>query len=352
MVQKILQVGCRCLWLACAVISLLLLVVPWCLPRAAVERANLLPASRLPFHYNNLRSSLSFYTTSGCHSAVEFDDDFRVPKPYPTTFHIQFVTNITSCNNSKTISSSGGDNDNDNSCYPINGTLYYDWSQRAQRIDHDPGSYECVRFYNTTGGCTLLFLIDGMYRILRPVDDTVDDSKDEDMTASSKTTIDCCLDLPNVGPPPPDWASQAPSTWRGVIWDEYGQVLAKEWWFDRFEFASATTKNSGAYYRPDCDTDDSLTALQFHTVRQVAFDPPNRGTGYEAGLPVVFTFPGKANGRQDMHYLFHTMNHSLPQGKLVTTLSSGATSLFDLPKGCRHRRCPQPKVETLQESKA
>ncbi len=33
---------------------------------------------------------------------------------------------------------------------------------QAQRIDHGPGAYECLHFYNITSPCTLYFLSDGV----------------------------------------------------------------------------------------------------------------------------------------------------------------------------------------------
>jgi hypothetical protein len=163
--------------------------------------------------------------------------------------------------------------------------------------------------------------------------------------------IDCCLDLPDVGAPPPDWASRAPSTWRGMVWDDHGQVFATEWWFDRFDVDRTEERHfspmGGFVVPPNLDItthrdDDgeakgsnkqansisSMTTgtINFHTVRQVAFERD----GIDNGLPLVFTFPSLAEGRQDMHFLYRTMNHSLPNDAL----------LFELPKGCEQRRCP------------
>jgi hypothetical protein len=216
--------------------------------------------------------------------------DPSIPTPYPEVFTVQFVTNVTSTDWS----------------VPVDNWLYYDWSRRAQRIEHGAGSYECVRFYNVSTGCSLIFLPEGMYRILQ----------DDDLSPS-----DCCLDLPNVGAPPPDWASQAPYTWKGLKVDDYSGMLAYEWWFDKgidTTWQQHPWRDSLGETRIDGESD----TLPFHTMRQVA-------TGLYKEFPLVFTFPGWAEGRQDMHFLPHTMIHAVPPGRF----------LFDVPEKCRHRRC-------------
>jgi hypothetical protein len=265
------------------------------------------------------------------------NDDFRIPNPYPKTFQIQFVTNITSFD--------GGVRSDTRSTkshpeYPIEGTLYYDWTRKVQRIDHGPGSYECIRFYQVDSGCILLFRTEGMYRILPP-------SITSDRHASASDVVDgCCLDLPDVGPPPPNWASQTPSTWKGMVWDDYGQVFASEWWFDRSTegdgeanrtslpmgghvpssvSSSYVALNDDAVQSPGQNSSFNSGTLDFHTVRQLAFGQ----YGTDDGLPLVFTFPSLAKGRQDMHFQYHTMDHNLPNDD----------SLFELPPGCANNPC-------------
>lgn len=38
-----------------------------------------------------------------------------------------------------------------------NGMMYYNWDIRRQRVDHDAGAQECVKFLETPDPCTLLF---------------------------------------------------------------------------------------------------------------------------------------------------------------------------------------------------
>src|SRR5689334_22094927 len=61
----------------------------------------------------------------------------------------------------------------------VPGKLYYDWTVKAQRIDHGAGAFgsrseevarinayqECVNFYNATGPCSLLFNEQGVWSL-------------------------------------------------------------------------------------------------------------------------------------------------------------------------------------------
>jgi hypothetical protein len=213
------------------------------------------------------------------------------PYSYPNAFIIQFVTNVTK----------------DNAIHPIHGTLYYDWSIPAQRIDHAAGSYECAHFYNITDQpCSLVFLESGMYRLLR---------------SGNTNDKDCCLDLPGIGAPPPNWASASnnnlsSSTYNGLVYDRFSQRSAHMWSFDKNVTLLKMDKSSpleqvGGDIRYD-----------YHTMRQVA----DYGKYY--GRPLLFTFPGKAQGRQDFHYQVETMVIG-PQHPL----------LFQLPHGCANKAC-------------
>ena len=117
---------------------------------------------------------------------------------------------------------------------------------------------------------------------------------------------DCCLDLAHVGTPPPDWAARANPTFAGRVHDEYSDLDTLEWVFDNL---TATTS----------------TRLAHHTTRQVAPGQPL------AGVSVLFTFPGNANGRQDYHFN-------------VTSMIVGQQdpSLFHLPEQCKHVPCSPP----------
>jgi len=43
--------------------------------------------------------------------------------------------------------------------------LYYDWQLQSQRINHSPGAYECLRFYNTTQSCSILWNSNQMFAL-------------------------------------------------------------------------------------------------------------------------------------------------------------------------------------------
>lgn len=212
----------------------------------------------------------------------------KTPAPYPDRFTIAFVTNITS----------GLQDEPD---HPIAGTLYYDWNLQSQRMDHGAGSYECLRFYQTTAPCSLIFVPGGgMYRILH------DDNNNQPT---------CCLDLPHVGTPPPDWAQQANPTWKGVVHDEYSGRFANQWTFDRLD-------------PPVRNLDAAPDHSNFHTIRHVATSL--------SFAPLVFSFPGKAQGRQDFHYRLETLTLGPPDPKL-----------FELPDGCQSVVCETVEVIPL-----
>ena len=231
-------------------------------------------------------------------SAIEKDksqEDHRSITPYPNAFFIQFVTNVTQ----------------DDASHIINGTLSYDWSIPAQRIDHAAGSYECSHFYNTDQPCSLVFLASGMYRLL-PSRLGLRNNNDED----------CCLDLPGIGPPSPDWASASnnnQSTYNGAVYDRFSQRSANMWSFDK----NVVTFNTAGDDSPlQQQGDDGGYRYDYHTMRQVA----DYGKYY--GRPLAFTFPGKAQGRQDFHYQVETM-----------VIGPQHPFLFQLPHGCANKAC-------------
>ena len=217
----------------------------------------------------------------------------RLPKPYPESFTISFHTNITTNSHGR----DGVDYD------PVTGTLYYDWTRQRQRIDHGPGSYECVHFYHTHHACSLIFLAQGMYRITH---------------SNSANGRPCCLDLESVGTPPPDWARRANPTFDGLVDDAYSDRQAYQWTFDHLnppnQFISGhrRAKSTSAY----------------HTSRQVASWQDENDDDETEFVDLVFSFPGKANGTQDYHYQIETL-----------VLGPPDPFLFQLPEGCDSILC-------------
>lgn len=193
------------------------------------------------------------------------------PKPYPIHFQIHFVTNLTSDGEGRAVS----------------GRLSYDWTLQAQRIDHGAGAYECNHFYDTEESCSLIFNNKGMYRILH-------------------SGTPCCLDLPHIGSPPPDWASNG--TYNGAVHDVVSGLEAYEWIFDNVDIS------------PKCLSDIYYYDTKFHTCRQVA-------NGGDEGKPLAFTFPGKARGRQDYHFDVESMVVER-QDPALFTLANGCADLL------------------------
>ena len=200
---------------------------------------------------------------------------YRKPTPYPVNFQVAFVTNVTDLENETAIG----------------GRLYYDWSLKGQRVDHDAGAYECNHFYQTNDACSLYFLEQGMFRVL--------------------SDGSCCLDLAEVRTPPPTWARNVNSTFNGMVRDEHSGLFAYEWTFDHLDPPAS---------RP-------MANFHYHTTREVAL--PQK----DAGKPLVFTFPGKALGRQDYHYRISTLVEG-PQDPI----------LFELPTGCETVVCDGAEV--------
>lgn len=212
---------------------------------------------------------------------VSNGDKNKLPTPYPISFQMDFATNLT---------------DTDDTAFetwPIPGKLFYDWSIQKQRIDHGAGSYECKHFYNTDKECSLIFDHVGMYRLI-----------------DNQVPL-CCLDLAGVGAPPPDWAQTANGTFNGVQLDYVSGLFAFQWTFDRLQrdVTRLSTMNHS-----------------FHTVREVA-------VGTYSGRPLAFTFPGKAEGRQDYHFDVKSMLVGLQNA-----------SIFEIPNDCINRLCQATEV--------
>ena len=266
-------------------------------------------------------------------SAIEdFHNRPPLPKPYPTSFSISFVTNITTTTTSSSSSLQPPatrlaptarqlkNYQHDNKTV-VHGKIYYDYMIPAQRIDHGPGSYECLHFYNHSLGCSLVFLKSGMYRILHYHSRDIPNDSEFDHLDSNREeadVTDCCLDFVDLGPPPPNWASSANPTYNGIVFDEYSRMLAHQWSFDNL--TTTTSDYSKSDERGSGDNDSDSSSKMYHMKREVAF-------GEYAGRPLLFTFPS-AVGRQDMHYIFETMRVG-PQH----------LSPFRLPDDCAEKRC-------------
>mmetsp|Transcript_9002 Transcript_9002/g.13536 ORF Transcript_9002/g.13536 Transcript_9002/m.13536 type:complete len:223 (+) Transcript_9002:55-723(+) len=192
--------------------------------------------------------------------------------PQPTLWPIEFIITFQS-NITVTI---------DQPVVPVNGISYYDWTLKAQRIEHDPGAYECTNFYATNQSCTEYFLPDGLYRVLQ---------------APTEGQEECCLDMPGIGALPPDWASSTNPTYNGVTTELYSGLDAKKWTFDNFP----NTTNPHMYFEVD--------------------------SGPYMGFPLLFTFPA-VDGRQDFYYD--------PASMKVGPVDD---SLFELPEGCEGKLC-------------
>jgi hypothetical protein len=140
-----------------------------------------------------------------CETAVSWEEE-RQPTPYPISFRIPFFTNVS---------------DDSDDRATVSGMLYYDWTIRSQRVDHGAGSYECVHFYNALDEpCSLFFTPSGMYRVLPD---------------NNKTTLPCCLDLPDIGAPAPTWAESANGSYHGMVYEEYSERLAYQWTFNQVD---------------------------------------------------------------------------------------------------------------------
>ncbi|CAB9508698.1 expressed unknown protein [Seminavis robusta] len=241
------------------------------------------------------------------------------PTPYPISFRIQFDTNVTREEQQQTQRQENR---------TLRSSLYYDWTIPAQRIDHPSGAYECVRFYNVhSHGCSLHFRSDGMYRVIQQ--DIHIEEKDSFQT--------CCLDLPGVGPPPPDWAQRANPTFTGLKHDAYSGYDSYEFVFDHllniYEVPFIGNHEHGQQLDDDNDIYD-----RFHTAREV-HDDGILASANNNGLPLVFTFPSKAKGLQDYHF-----------DPTSLVIGPQDRALFQLPKGCENVRCDKSLDEVITET--
>ena len=98
-----------------------------------------------------------------------------------------------------------------------------------------------MHFYHHSLGCSLVFVNSGMYRILYHHHNSSDISNGSfyiDLE-NKESAEDCCLDLVDLHPPPPNWANNANPTYDGIVLDKYSQKIARRWSFDNI--SSKTT---------------------------------------------------------------------------------------------------------------
>lgn len=265
------------------------------------------------------------------------DMNASIPVPFPPTFQIDFVTNIT-WSEQEWHRPSGVDGkprsppDHHLSRW-ISGRLYYDWTKKMQRIDHGPGSYECTHFYDYDGPCSLIFHPNwGMYRILLPKNRTGDGHHGS--SSSSSPVYSCCLDIPNLGAPPPNWAKEGNPTYHGVVQDSVSNRSAREWIYDQVGLPTQRPQRSPPprtypSQRPLHGISGMETPVeQCHTMRQV-------NGGAHDGRPLLFSFPS-AGGTQDYHYLVESMEE----------MYSMEAGIFALPDGCQTQfcKCDEEKI--------
>ena len=127
------------------------------------------------------------------------------PTAWPASFSVMLQTNISWGTTSDT-NPIGPNLDPSNDTTPIltlhsGGKLFYEAGLNAQRVDHDAGSVECVKFYHTNVSCSLISNRNGTYRTI------VD---------PSPTSPACCLDMPMIPSLPPNWDQMGDVTYEGA----------------------------------------------------------------------------------------------------------------------------------------
>lgn len=173
-----------------------------------------------------------------------------------------FATNITS--NSSTS--------------PVAGKLFYSNIHNASLVYHSAGAYECTHFYNADEGCTLLFRKEGLIAQFKRTE-----------AGLSKTY--CCLDIPGLGPSPPNWLNGA----EFLGWQVIGNEKCRRW-----------EKDTHQYW--DRPSDESTTEW----------------------VPCKFSFPNHPD--QDWYLQPNTYNEAPLPAKM-----------FDLPSPDCLQRCPSSR---------
>jgi len=128
--------------------------------------------------------------------------------------------------------------------------------------------------------------------------------------------------LDGVGPPPPDWATQANGTFTKMMIDEYSEFTAYEWIFDhvvRPPGVPPMIRMSDSNNKGSRESSSKPPVETCHTYRELAL----------VGEPLLFTFPDEAgDGRQDFHF-----------DAISMVVGPQDASLFELPGGCEGVRC-------------
>jgi hypothetical protein len=216
------------------------------------------------------------------------------PQDWPGMFQIDITTNHSWIVDDSTPSSDW-----------VNGTLYYDWTTQSQRVNHGAGNLECKHFYKTDLPCSLLMNPNGTYRILQhPL---------------PPGQPECCLDIPTIPAPPPNWATKGQPTDAGSQVTVPYTGLATE----KFLFKATGTCN-------DRQTGNNSGCHSYYEVLETTDMYPTPG---------LFTFPA-GGGLQDWYFLADTMkvNASFPE------------SIFALPSGCANRACPKTSADQRTSS--
>lgn len=146
---------------------------------------------------------------------------------------------------------------------------------------------------------------------------------------NKESAEDCCLDLVDLHPPPPNWANNANPTYDGIVLDKYSQKIARRWSFDNIS-SKTTAAISTSMDIMDGISENNITnddnksrirkSKQYHTKMEVAF-------GEYAGRPLLFTFPSVV-GNQDMHFIVDTM-----------MVGPQHARYFQLPDDCLEKLC-------------
>ena len=161
------------------------------------------------------------------------------------------------------------------------GTLIYSWPT-GQRINHGPGGYECVHFYNAPEGCDLVFTASSMYAFFR--------------------NGTCCHDtFALIGAPRPDWTSNltlvdANTTDCGALPSRARAPWCRHWHFEtspHHYWDVPVTLSDG-----DADAAATVVSLPLG----FAFPNPNQTQWYDPGTfqagpqdPSLFVVPDKCS---------------------------------------------------------